>query len=426
MKLPKSDHFPVPGDLIPVLDAISQVGSPLITGGAVRDWLLGEESKDLDVEVFSCDWDPLVSILRSFGKVDLVGKSFGVAKWTKANLEVDFSLPRSEVKTAQGHKGFDVIPDPSLDPRKAALRRDFTINAISFDWKEKRLVDPLGGVEDLRRRLLRHSSPAFVEDPLRVLRGFQFCARFELEPAKETIELCRSIKSSYAQLPIERIWMEWEKWALRSRRPSLGLRFLKDTGWIEHFREIAALDGCPQDPGWHPEGDVFTHTSHCLDALMGMDVYRKADRLERLTLMFAVLAHDFGKPATTEKRLKGGEERWVSPRHDQEGIPLAEAFLMSIGSPHSIIPHVCSLVGSHMASIQVSKKPSLPQVRRLARRVLPGSLEQLFTVIRADIAGRPPLPADPSQGLLWLEEVAQEEALLQDAPSPIVLGRQPH
>jgi tRNA nucleotidyltransferase (CCA-adding enzyme) len=423
VKLPKTEHFPIPEELVPVLNAVASRGTPLIAGGAVRDWLLGENSKDLDVEVFGCAWDEMVSTLMSFGKVDLVGKSFGVAKFTKSGWEVDFSLPRSEVKTASGHKGFDVVPDPNLDPERAALRRDFTINAISYDWKEKKLVDPLSGVEDIKNRRLKHSSDAFVEDPLRVLRGFQFCARFELQPADETIDLCRSIKTSFAELPIERVWMEWEKWATRSRKPSLGLVFLQATGWLDHFPEIGALIDCPQDPAWHPEGDVFVHTCHCLDALTDMPLFQQSDRLERLTLMFAVLAHDFGKPETTEKKLKGDVERWVSPRHDQVGIPLAEKFLLSIGSPHSFIPHVQSLVGNHMASVQISKRPSLPQVRRLARRVQPASLEQLFTVIRSDIAGRPPLPPSPSEGLMWLEEVAHEESLHVDPPTPIVLGR---
>ena len=168
---------------------------------------------------------------------------------------------------------------------------------------------------------------------------------------------------------------------------------------------------------------MFVHTCHCLDALVELELFKEADRLERLTLMFAVLAHDFGKPETTEKTWKGGVERWVSPRHDQVGIPLAKQFLLSIGSPHSFIPHVQTLVGNHMASIQIQQRPSLPQVRRLARRVQPASLAQLFAVIRSDIAGRPPLSPEPSQGLLWLEEVAEEEALHVDAPKPIVLGR---
>jgi tRNA nucleotidyltransferase (CCA-adding enzyme) len=423
LKIPDLSGFPVSSEVARILDIVSASGTPLIAGGAVRDWLLGEVSKDLDVEVFNCSWDRLITILESLGKVDLVGKSFGVAKFHIAGIEIDFSLPRSEIKSGEGHRGFDVSPDPTLDPQLAALRRDFTLNSISYDWKARKIVDPLNGLVDLEERRLRHSSPAFVEDPLRVLRGFQFCARFELEPTKATVDLCRQIKSHYSEIPAERIWMEWEKWATRSVRPSLGLKFLKATGWLEHFEELAALDGCPQDPEWHPEGDVFVHTGHCLDALVKAPLYLKSCRLERLTLMFAVLTHDFGKPQTTVKKIKNGAERLASPGHDQEGVRLAEKFLLSIGAPHSIIPHVQSLVGNHMASVHVRQRPSLPQVRRLARKVMPANLEQLFTVIRSDLGGRPPLPAEPSTGLLWLEEIAREEALLAKAPKPLVLGR---
>jgi tRNA nucleotidyltransferase (CCA-adding enzyme) len=423
LKIPESCDFPVPETVADILDAVARVGRPLIAGGAVRDWLLGEKSKDLDVEVFNCSWDQLLAVLKSRGKVDLVGKSFGVAKFHVEALEIDFALPRSEIKTGSGHKGFAVSANPELDPQRAALRRDFTINSISFDWKARQIVDPLHGVDDLEKRRLCHSSPAFAEDPLRVLRGFQFCARFELEPAAETIDLCRQIASSFSEIPIERIWMEWEKWALRSVRPSLGLHFLRVTGWLEHFKCIAALSGCPQDPDWHPEGDVFIHTCHCLDALAGTELYRQSDRLGKLILMFATLAHDFGKPATTVRKRKNGVERWISPKHDQVGVPLAEEFLLSIGAPHGIIPYVRALVGNHMASIQITQRPTLPQVRRLARRIMPASLDQLFTVIRSDQAGRPPSSPDPSPGLLLLEEVARDESLHSKPPEPIVLGR---
>ncbi|MCZ6673661.1 MAG: HD domain-containing protein [Verrucomicrobia bacterium] len=423
MNLPDPQSFSVQPEVARVLDEVSTCARPLIAGGAIRDWLLGKNSKDLDVEVFGCSWEKLVSILSDLGKVDLVGKSFGVAKFYCAGIEIDFALPRSEVKTADGHRGFDVIPDPQLDPQRAALRRDFTINSISFDWKSRQVVDPLNGCKDLMAKTLRHSSPAFVEDPLRVLRGFQFCSRFELEPAAATVELCKQIVPAYHELPRERVWMEWEKWATRSVRPSLGLAFLQATGWLDHFAEVAALVGCPQEPAWHPEGDVFLHTGHCLDALVQSAAYQSADRFERLTLTFAVLAHDFGKPETTEQKVKDGTTRWISPGHDQAGIPLAESFLLSIGAPHSLISRVQALVGNHMASIHINRRPSLPQVRRLARRIMPATMNQLFAVIRADQAGRPPLPADPSKGLVWLEEVATEEALLAAAPQPLVLGR---
>ena len=215
-----------------------------------------------------------------------------------------------------------------------------------------------------------------------------------------------------------------KSWATRSVRPSLGLRFLKATGWITHFPELNALVNCPQDPLWHPEGDVFVHTGHCLDAMVGLEAYRSANRSRRLALMFATLTHDFGKPPTTVQREKNGSLRWVSPGHDQAGIPLAESFLKSIGAPtHALIPRVRALVGCHMAAIQIQQKPSLAQVRRLARKLHPSSLAELFAVIRADQAGRPPHPDIPSPGLQWLEAVAREESLASRAPRPIVLGR---
>ncbi len=419
----EGDRFPVLPEVERILDLIAEIGRPMIAGGAVRDWLLGQASKDLDVEVFECSWEDLVSKLKGLGRVDLVGKSFGVAKFHISGIELDFALPRSESKTKEGHRGFDVVADPFLDPNRAALRRDFTMNAISYDWKENVLVDPLNGRLDLARRVLRHSSEAFSEDPLRVLRGFQFCSRFELQPDSETVNLSREIQNGFAELAKERVWMEWEKWATLSVKPSFGLRFLLVTQWLQHFPEVFSLVSCPQDPGWHPEGDVFKHTCHCLDALASSNAYREGSHSERLVLMFGVLCHDFGKPETTEQKLKDGELRWVSPRHDQAGIPLAESFLRRIGAPHSLIPKVQSLVGCHMASVQIKKKPSFAQVRRLARRVAPANLSQLITIIRADQAGRPPLSVRPNQSVLWLEEVARDESLLEGTLKPVVLGR---
>src|SRR5690606_33316022 len=131
----------------------------------------------------------------------------------------------------------------------------------------KQLLDFFGGASDLENKILRHTSLAFTEDPLRVLRGMQFAARFDLTTAPETVELCRKIKSGYRELAVERVREEWFKWAEKSATPSRGLKFLADTEWIEHFPEIKALQGTPQEPDWHPEGDVFIHTSHCCDVM---------------------------------------------------------------------------------------------------------------------------------------------------------------
>ncbi len=424
MQEPEKGKFPVSAHVRNVLDAVAEVGTPRISGGAVRDWLLEREPEDLDVEVFDVSWKGLMAVLNRLGKVNEVGKAFGVAKLRIEPGEIDFSMPRLESKTDPGHKGFVVRRQGSLDVKRAAARRDFTINSIAYDWKDGVILDPFNGRKDLESRILRHTSEAFVEDPLRVLRGFQFCSRFHLTAAEETVELCRGIKRAYHELPVERVWMEWEKWATRSARPSLGLQYLKATGWMTHYPELNDLVNCPQDPLWHPEGDVFIHTGHCLDAMVGLEAYRKAEKSGRLALMFATLAHDFGKPSTTVQKEKKGILRWVSPGHDRAGPPLAESFLKSIGAPpHSLIPRVRSLVSCHMAAIQIQQKPSRAQVRRLARKLRPGSLAELFAVIRADQAGRPPHPPVPSPGLRHLEAVAREESLASQAPQPIVLGR---
>jgi tRNA nucleotidyltransferase (CCA-adding enzyme) len=202
----------------------------------------------------------------------MVGRSFGVLKVRSRTTghEYDFSLPRRESKTGAGHRGFAVAPDPTLSDAEAAARRDFTVNAIALDPFTGAVIDPHGGQRDLQAGVLRHTSSAFAEDPLRVLRAFQLAARFDFTLAPGTAELCRGMAAAYPELAVERVWGEWEKWASKAVRPSRGLTVLEETGWLAHFPEVAALRGTPQEPEWHPEGDVFTHTQHCVDALVAL------------------------------------------------------------------------------------------------------------------------------------------------------------
>ena len=296
-------------------------------GGCVRDWLLGLEPKDFDIEVAGVDFETLHRVLAPFGATDVVGRSFGVIKLRLTGGEYDFSLPRRESKSGAGHRGFAVSPDPGLSDADAAARRDFTINAIAYDPRTGQLIDPHGGQADLQARRLRHTSGAFVEDPLRVLRAFQLAARFDLTLAPETAALCRSIRDTFSELPVERVWGEWEKWGAKSIRPSRGLAVLEETGWLVHFPEVAALQGTPQEPEWHPEGDVFVHTRHCVDALASLEDWQKADHRRRCLLMLAVLAHDFGKPGTTSRAERRGALRW---RPGQKTA--SDAFGMSVMS----------------------------------------------------------------------------------------------
>ncbi len=415
----------IPPPLLAALQALRAAGGrPRLVGGCVRDWVLGLEPKDFDVEVFGMDFATMGRALAPFGPTDLIGRSFGVLKVRLEGVEYDFSLPRRESKTGAGHRGFAVAPDPALSEADAAARRDFTINAIAYDPFTERVIDPHGGKADVEKKILRHTSAAFREDPLRVLRGMQLAARFELTMAPETIRECHLIGDTFAELPVERVWAEWDKWAVKSARPSLGLAVLEQTGWLAHFPEIAALDGLPQDPEWHPEGDVFTHTCLCLDALARQAGWRDTDAATRRTLSFAVLAHDFGKATTTAHAERRGELRWISPGHEAAGGPIAEAFLRRIGAPHDLLERVPPLVMNHLAHHHGQTDFHDNAVRRLARRLAPATLDQLITVMLADHHGRPPLEsADTMARLAQLREAAQRLALQDSAPKPLLLGR---
>jgi tRNA nucleotidyltransferase (CCA-adding enzyme) len=415
----------IPPPLRAALSALQTAGGrPRLVGGSVRDWLLGLAPKDFDIEVYGLDYERLGRALAPFGPTDLVGRSFGVLKVRIAGVEYDFSLPRRESKTGAGHRGFAVTPDPDLTEAEAAARRDFTVNAIAYDPLEDRLLDFHHGAEDLKKRVLRHTSPAFVEDPLRVLRGFQLAARFEFTLAPETIEVCRSIRDTYTELPKERVWGEWEKWAVKSAKPSLGLVVLKQTGWLKHFPELAALDGMPQEPEWHPEGDVFVHTGCCLDALVGLPSWKEGDSATRRLLSLAVLAHDFGKAVTTKQAERRGKLRWVSPEHEAAGGPLSDSFLTRIGAPLDLVEHVRPLVVNHLLHHDGPAEYRDTTVRRLARKVAPATLDELMAVMWADHLGRPPLvSAETEKRLGFLRLAAQKLALEHAAPKPIVLGR---
>ena len=231
----------------------------LIVGGWVRDWLLNVESKDIDIEVYGMTFDRIQSELEDCCySVDAIGKSFGVLK---VDNEIDISMPRRDNKIGAGHKGFSVEIDPSMSVKDAASRRDFTINTMGVNV-EGILIDPFSGSEDLQDGLLRAvDSSSFGEDPLRVLRGMQFAARFNFAMEEETVQLCKTMISQKSSLPKERVWGEWYKWAVKGTVPSAGLKVLKDTGWLDP--EIAALVDLPQDEAWHPEGWSLTFRNNC-------------------------------------------------------------------------------------------------------------------------------------------------------------------
>lgn len=220
--------------------------SPIIVGGFIRDKILGLNSKDIDIEVYGISsFSKLEELLKEFGSVNTVGKSFGVCKLQYEEYELDFSFPRVDNKNNVGHRGFQIEINPNLDFKTATSRRDFTINAIGYDVKNKILLDPFNGLLDLKTKILRAvNEHSFIEDPLRVLRAAQFCARFELSIDKKLFELCKEMVSNQMlnELPKERIFEEIKKLVLKSNRPSIGFELLKKFGTNIYTNNIYILD----------------------------------------------------------------------------------------------------------------------------------------------------------------------------------------
>ena len=389
----------------------SSGGRALLVGGCVRDALLGRKPGDFDFECFGVSGEKLIAILGEKFELDLVGASFGVIKLK--HHDIDISLPRRETKLGLGHRAFSVDSDPSLSLEEASARRDFTVNAIYFDPLTGELLDPWNGCTDLERATLRHVSIHFCEDPLRVLRGMQFAARFRLRPAQETVEICRTMDCE--DLPRERLFGEWAKMLAKGELISAGLKFLRSTNWLRYYPELKRLVGCRQDPQWHPEGDVWNHTLQCLDAF----AQRRADEgeAENIIVGFAVLCHDFGKPATT--RYDRVRKHIRSLGHDEAGVAPTLSFLRRLTCEERILKEVPPLVRTHMRPFALWRNGcSDGAIRRLAAEI--GRIDRLVRVAAADEgAGEGELP----ESCRWLLERAERLKIADSVPSPLVMGR---
>lgn len=392
-----------------------QAGQAWLVGGSVRDLTLGVTPKDWDVEVYGLEPDVLQATLKKLGSCEHVGKQFGVTKLWIDGLEIDVALPRKEVKSGLGHKGFTIDSDPYLEPERAVLRRDFTMNAMMFNPLTEQFLDFHGGFEDLKCKRLKHVSKAFVEDPLRPLRAMQFAARFQLILAPETARLCETMLMEAKTLPAPRIWQEWLKWS-GSDFPSYGLKALRDMGWGSLYPALQTMVGCPQDVYWHPEGDVWTHTCLVLDAAAQLKTQREFSQQEQTMLLFAALCHDLGKPEATFVDDAG---KVCAPQHDKLGVKPSIIFLKSIAAPKWLLVAVQPLVEEHMTHF--SGEPTTGAVRRLASRLTPVRLRLWEALTQADACGRTPAP--PSRpGLPWLEKAIDVHVSEQKSKA-IVTGK---
>jgi tRNA nucleotidyltransferase (CCA-adding enzyme) len=413
---PEADLSGLPPQALQIARAVRDAGGrALVVGGWVRDRLRGEPTKDVDIEVFGLPAERVRTLLEAMGRVELVGESFQVFKAG----EIDVSLPRRESKSGRGHKGFAVTGDPSMSLEDAARRRDFTINAISWDPLTGEYVDPFGGQRDLDRRVLDVVDPAtFADDSLRVLRAIQFAARFELELTDATKQICRGIPLD--DLPAERIWGEIEK-LLFARRPSSGFALALELGVVPKlFPELHALVACPQEPEWHPEGDVWVHTLQVID-----QARTRIDDLERpqqIAVMLGAVCHDFGKPATTA--FIDGRIRSID--HEEQGVAPAAAFLdrLNVNSidGYDVRRQVLGITAQHLKPgmwFKVRDEVRDGAFRRLAQKV---DLELLARLAKADCMGRAPGVFN-CDAMDWFLDRARQLGVEHRPPGPILLGR---
>jgi tRNA nucleotidyltransferase (CCA-adding enzyme) len=417
----------LPAGLRALLSALRAAGGrAYVVGGAVRDRLLGQETKDYDVEVFGLLAERLEAVLAGHGRVDAVGQAFRVYKLSGVPGvagSLDVALPRRDSKVGPGHRGIAVQGDPDLPLEEAARRRDFTINALMLEPVSGEVLDPSGrGRADLDAHVLRAVDPkTFGEDPLRALRAVQMAARYGLEVEPATAALCASMP--LAELPADRVFGEIEKLLLKARSPSRGLVLMRQWGMLPVVApELLPLADTPQDPGWHPEGDVWTHTLQVVDEARALLDGLEHDRPRQLTVMLAALCHDLGKPATT--RFEDGRIR--SKGHEEAGLAPTTA-LLDRWNVHTLLGYdvraqALALVAQHLKPGQLydeRERVSDGAIRRLARRCEP---DLLYRVARADCVGRRPGVFEPV-AMEWFREKTRQLAVEKSAPEPLLKGR---
>ena len=435
-------NIPVSNTLSAIMQELAQNGMrALIVGGSVRDAIMGYDPKDIDIEVYGTDFYGLAQVLKKYGQLangagddnsssPIVGKAFGVIKFVDPEgNDYDFSLPRRDNKTGAGHKDFDVSVDPNMSPQEAASRRDFTMNALAWDPLTQEVHDYYGGVNDIQSKTLRATSPAFAEDPLRVLRGMQFAARFGMRMDPETAETCRSIMDQYQHLPKERISEEWMKLATKGKFPGAVFDYLISTGWIDLYPRLAQMVGVPQDPEWHPEGNVETHVGHTMDSAAEVADREGLKGDDRAVLVLGLMTHDLAKSlpehgGTTMQREKDGKMRWTSHGHEEAGGPMAQELLSSMGIKKSIIQRIVPLVQNHLQHANwKANGPSKSQLRQLSDRLHPATLQELAWMVESDASGRPPLPKAMPDIIKNMVAMAEKDGILNNRPPQMIQGR---
>jgi tRNA nucleotidyltransferase (CCA-adding enzyme) len=414
-------------------------GQAMLVGGTVRDRLLGIEPKDYDVEVYGLEPDRVRDVLERIGRVNTVGEHFAVYKLVfyrpaqssnddfnlaeaavQERFEIDVSLPRRESKSGRGHRGFVIEGDPSMTFADAARRRDFTINAILYDPLTDKTVDPYGGTEDLKNRLLRAvAADTFVEDSLRVLRAVQLAARFEMTLEPRTAELCRTIDLS--DLPHERIWGEIEKLLTLTDHPSIGLSVALELGVLDKlFSDIRALVPSRSEDD---AVDAFQHTKLALDE--AAKEARDLSRPQRIAIMLATLCHDLIPALAGNKSDEPHTSNLIQRSGDHGQLEPVLSLLNTLGlygiNGYDVRSQVLSLVREQLKPrefYQARQTTTDGDFRRLAQRV---DIDLLYRVAKACAAAFRPATSTLAED--WFIEKARVLGVDHGPPAPLLQGR---
>ena len=408
----------IPRHVLKIIDLLQENGATdvLIVGGFVRDYLLGIPSKDFDIEAYGLSYAQI-----------RVGQAFGVLK---VGRDVDVALPRRESKNGLGHKGFNVEWSSNISPREAFARRDFTVNAIGMR-RDGSFCDPFNGIDDLKHKRLRATSAAFKDDPLRVLRGMQFAARFGFTTEPQTLQYCREVLPEFNTLSQERVYEEWKKWALKGQYPEYGLMFLRDSGWTHAFPELCALTNGNEN--------AWRQTIRSCQEMANLVRERRFNFSddERTYLMFSALTYAFDAPTPSESE-KIATRRL---RRNAKNISAARLFFEKMKAPTRVLEVVGKLAEEETP---LFSHPNERLIRRLAHRLQPGNIK-LWALLHAalkyancehdeneanilslaktdDQTARISRPQIREQMEVWIDEAAKRR-LLESAPEPLVKGR---
>lgn len=410
-------------------------GRGLLVGGSVRDLFFGKLSKDFDLEVYGIEYEDLKSELENLGDVSEVGQAFGILKAyssgeeSDSRIDLDVSVPRRESKIGIGHKGFKTSLDKNMTIKEAARRRDFTMNSLSMDPLSGEVFDEFGGIYDIENRILRVTdSETFGDDPLRVLRAMQFAGRFGLVVDDESKKIIHEAAKRLNEISPDRFFEEFQKLFLKSEKPSLGLMTALDLKIFDQFfPHFLLMQETPQEPDWHPEGDVWVHTLMVVDEAAKIVKSQELPEKDKLGIMLAALLHDVGKPETT-KLSKDNEITSIG--HEVKGEKKAREFLRKINTPKDLEEKVVKLVMNHMMpgslyrSEQDGRKVTDSAIRRLAKRIHPATIRELVMVSNADSFGRS-LELDRTKYAPgeWLLENAKRIGIDNDVSEPLLRGK---